>query len=231
MSSYLYNLGFSLTSADTAVGRFQQYDTARQNPSIANQSAAWFTYIGPNSLPPGFGDWFTPVSNPFNINDWGNPQGDSGSIDLEPLDFLAMRIFSTDSNVANYRVRVTGVFGRGTGEDMPYAADELQSPLVMSTQKQISTLPRAVIDVDGSSGPNWVAPLSDGSWVSWLGAVHPPADNSENDYTFNVGVSVYVLNAPQGNPNLYTFGIDPRMHVGTAARKRKRKHKHDEAAA
>jgi hypothetical protein len=227
-SSYLYNLGFSLNSSDTPVGRFQQYDTARPNPTIANQSAAWFTHTGPNSPPPGFGDWFTPVSNPLHAGDWGNPQSDSGSINLDPLDFLAIRVFTADPNVANYRVRVTGVFGRGTGDDLPYATDELQSPLVMSTQNQISTLPRAVIDVDGSSGPNWVAPLSDGSWVSWLGAVHPPADDSANDYTFNVGVSVYLLNAPQGNPTLYTFGIDPRMHVG-AAMERKRKHKHEAA--
>lgn len=221
MSIYLYNLAFSLNTSDTQAGRFQQYDSGLQNPNITNQSCAWFTAAS-SKLPQGFGDWFQQVSVALISNQWGSPQSDAGSLSLEPDDYLVMRVFSADANVANYRVRVTGVFGQGTSE-VADTDETLQSPLVMSTQATPSTYPRAVIDVDGSAAANWPTPIAaDGSWVNWLGAVHTPADLGANDYTLNVGVSVL-----SGN-SIYTFGTDPRMHVG-GAMKHRRKH-HEDAA-
>ena len=219
MSIYLYNLAFSLNSSDTRAGRFQQYNPTQPNPTIANQSCAWFTCVS-NTPPNGFGDWFQQVSNALNPNQWSNPQPDSNPLSLLPGDYLLMRVYSPDSNVGNYRVRVTGVFGQGTGAPPGDTAETLQSPLVMSTSITPSTYPRAVIDVDGSVASGWPTPIAaDGSWVSWLGAVHTTSDNGANDYTLNVGVSV--LNASA----IYTFGTDPRMHVGGMMQHRKH-HEH-----
>lgn len=219
MSIYLYNLAFSLTSSDTPAGRFQQYNSNLQGPTIANQSCAWFTCVAANP-PAGFGDWFQQVFTALNPNQWNNPQPDSNSLSLNPGDFLVMRVFSPDANAGNYRVRVTGVFGQGSSEVPADTEEILQSPLVMSTSVTPSTYPRAVIDVDGSSSSSWPTPITaDGSWVNWLGAVHTPSDRGANDYTLNVGVSV--LNGS----SLYTFGTDPRMRVGSGMMRRKH-HEH-----
>lgn len=221
MSIYLYNLAFSLDTTDTQAGRFQQYNSNLQSPTIANQSCAWFTCIS-NNPPAGFGDWFQQVSNALNPNQWQNPQPDSDCLALEPGDFLLMRVFSADANAASYRVRMTGVFGQGTSA-APTGTDEtLQSPLVMSTSTTPSTYPRAVIDVDGTAAANWPTPITaDASWVNWLGAVHTPSDLGANDYTLNVGVSV------SNGGSIYTFGTDPRMKVGPGMIH----HKHHEHAA
>ena len=221
MSIYLYNLAFSLNSTDTPAGRFQQYNSNLQSPTIANQSCAWFTCVS-NNPPSGFGDWFQQVFTALNSTQWGSPQPDSNCLPLEPGDFLAMRVFSPDANVGNYRVRVTGVFGQGSSEVPTDTEETLQSPLVMSTSTMPSTYPRAVIDVDGSLSSSWPTPITaDGSWVNWLGAVHTPSDEGANDYTLNVGVSV--LNGS----SIYTFGTDPRMRVGGMMQR----HKHREHAA
>jgi hypothetical protein len=213
MAVYLYNLIFSLSSTDTPFGRFQQYPTALPpNPSVLNMSSAWFTYKN-QGTPNDLGDYFTPVTTVLTPTDWGSHQPDTGSISLSPGDYLMMRVSSLDSGASAYRVRVTGVFGRGLGEVAEPATDDLQSPLVMSTPTSASSLPRAVVDVDttgGSTpGSSWPTPITaDTSWVNWLGAVHAPSDEAANDYTFNVGISVY------GAGSVYTFGKDPRMHVG-----------------
>jgi hypothetical protein len=163
------------------------------------------------------GDYFAPVATALTPTDWGSPQADSGSLQLSSGDYLMMRVSSSDSGASSYRLRFTGVFGRGLGQLAPAGADDLQSPLVMSTPTTVSTFPRAVIDVDsavgGTPGSSWPGPIAaDNSWVNWLGAVHAPSDHAANDYTFNVGASVY------GGGGLYTFGKDPRMHVGVGMR-------------
>jgi hypothetical protein len=219
VSIYLYNLAFSLNSTDTPAGRFQQYNSAIVNPTIATQSCAWFTFNS-DTPPSGLGDWFAPITTALNSGQWGNSQSDSNSLGLEPGDYLVMRVFSTDVNVAKYQVRVTGVFGQGTSEAPTGDEEALQSPLVMSTSTTPSTYPRAVIDVDGSTTSNWPAPIAaDGSWVNWLGAVHTPSDQGANVYTLNVGASV------ANGSSIYTFGTDPRMHVG-AGMKRRKHHEH-----
>lgn len=211
MSVYLYNLIFSLSGPNCNSGRFQPYNSAIANPTIYNQSSAWFKYI-PSGTPFNLGDYYAPVATSLTVTEWGTPQDDSGSLQLAVGDCLMMRVSSPDAGVGSYHVRFTGVFGRGLGQSAPPGADELQSPLVMSTPTSASSLPRTVIDVDvafGSTpGSSWPSPIPDSSWVNWLGAVHAPADKAANDYTFNVGVSVY------GGGVLYTFGKDPRMHVG-----------------
>jgi hypothetical protein len=217
MAVYLYNLLFSLTGSDLAIGRFTQYDSSILNPSISNQSCAWFTYQLAGT-PGGLGDWFTPVNVALNPANWGDSQPDSGSLSLEPGDFLMMRVASLDASAGGYLGRFTGVFGRGTSQEETGSLD-LQSPLLMSTPTAASIYPRAVIDVDGTAGSTWPAPVPDNSWVSWLGAVHTPANGAANDYTVNVGISLYAAN------NYYTFGRDPRLHVGGMVL-----HKRDRAA-
>lgn len=214
MAVYLYNVLFSLIGTDFPLGRFTQFNTALPNPTISNQSCAFFTYLNA-SIPSGFGDWYKPVTTALTPGEWGSCQADTNSLSLNPGDYLLTRVASLDSNAGSYLARFTGVFGRGTSQVVT-GGDDLQSPLQMSTASASNTNPRAVIDVDGSSGANWPAPIaSDNSWVNWLGAVHTPANDAANDYSLNVGVSVYV-----GGVN-YTFGRDPRLHVkGMAKRKR-----------
>ena len=208
MSVYLYNVAFSLNSSDTILGRFQQYNSSIGNPSIANQSSAWFEYMVAGT-PNGMGDYFQPITTALTATQWGNSSSDGNALSLNPGDYVIMRVFCNDANAANYRVRVTGVFGRGDSSLLT-GGNDLQSPLVMSTPTAPSTYPRAVIDVDGCSGSSWPGPITtDNSWVNWLGMVHATSDNEANDYSLNIGVSVYY------NGATYTFGKDPHMHVGT----------------
>lgn len=207
MSVYLYNVLFSLAGSDPTVGRFTQYSASNPNPTISTQSSAWFTYQLAGT-PFGLGDYYAPVGVALTPGNWGNPQPDSGGLQLNPGDCLMMRVASLDSNAGNYQVRFTGVFGRGTNQPLGAGAGDLQSPLLMNTPTTQSNYPRAVIDVDGTTGANWPAPLGDRSWVTWLGGVHAAPGGVANDYTVNVGASVYVGGA------YYTFGKDPRMHVG-----------------
>ena len=212
MAVYLYNLLFSLIGTDMNIGRFTPYSTPVPNPTITSLSCAWFTYE-PSGTPFNLGDYYTPVSTALGPGDWGNPQPDTGSLQLDPGDFLMMRVASLDPNAGNYLARFTGVFGRGTSQLLTPGSGDLQSPLQMNTPTVKSSYPRAVIDVDGSSGANWPGPIAaDKSWVTWLGAAHVAPNNAANDYTVNVGMSVYVA------PNYYTFGRDPRLHVGGMAK-------------
>ncbi|MGO9124643.1 MAG: hypothetical protein ACLP6G_07115 [Terriglobales bacterium] len=214
MAVYLYNVLFSLTGNDYTLGRFTQYNTAMPNPTILNQSCAWFTYLNAG-VPPGLGDWYTPIATALTPGNWGDCQADTGSLSLNPGDFLAMRVASLDANAGSYLARFTGVFGRGTSQ-LETGASDLQSPLQMNTASTQNANPRAVIDVDGTSGTNWPGPIAaDNSWVNWLGAAHAAPGGAANDYTLNVGASVYVGGA------YYTFGRDPRMHVGGMARSKR----------
>jgi len=218
MSVYLYNLIFSLTGSDCAVGRFQPYPAALPpSPTIANTSCAWFEY-NVTGTPPGLGAYYQVVTQALNSTQWANPQSDVTALGLEPGDHLMIRVASADSNVSHYQTRFTGVFGRGTSQTLAAGADDLQSPLVLSSASAPnSTLPRTVIDSDGSNGASWPAPIaSDGSWVLWLGEVIAAPNGDSNDYTLNVGASVYVNSSPPSTGNLFTFGKDPTMRVGGA---------------
>lgn len=214
MAVYLYNVLFSLTGTDFPLGRFTPFNTTVPNPTISTQSCAFFTYLNA-SIPSGFGDWYQAITTALTPTQWGSCQTDSSGLTLSPGDYLVTRVASLDANAGSYLLRFTGVFGRGTSSVVT-GGDDLQSPLQMSTASASNTNPRAVIDVDGSLGANWPAPIaSDNSWVNWLGAAHTPANDAANDYSFNVGVSVYFGGA------YYTFGRDPRLHVkGMAKRKR-----------
>lgn len=219
MSVYLYNMAFSLLGTDYGVGRFVPYNGSILNPTINSLSCAWFTYI-PGGTPGNLGDYYAAVNTALSPSQWGTPQGDLGSMQLSPGDYLMVRLYSLDPNAQNYQTRFTGVFGRGMGQTMPTGASELQSPLVMSTPTVASVFPRAVIDADASIGASWPGALSDGSWVNWLGMVHGAPGGAANDYTFNIGASVYVKANPPSTGNLFTFGHDPRMHVGGSMKKR-----------
>jgi len=213
MSVYLYNLLFSLSGANSAVGRFQPYNSTTPNPTILNQSAAWFAYLVAGT-PSGLGDYFATINQALNSSQWGNPQPDTSALTLNPGDYLIMRIATTDANVQNYQSRVTAVLARGSGSSLPAGASDLQSPLVMSTPTAPSALPRTVIDVDGSMPGSWPSALSDGSWANWLGMVHSAPNAAANTYTMNVGATVYVSSGAPAAGNLFTFGHDPKMQVG-----------------
>jgi hypothetical protein len=60
-----------------------------------------------------------------------------------------------------------------------------------------------------------------------LGKIVGAPNDAANDYTFNVGVSVYV----NSTGNVFTFGRDPRMHVTGVGLGHKHKHKHGHVAA
>jgi hypothetical protein len=216
MSVYLCNLIFSLYGSNVSVGQFQPYPSSLPpSPSISNVSSAWFEYLLSPDPPPGLGSYLQVVTQALNPSDWGNVQNDSTDLTLDPGDYLMIRISCADSNVNHYQTRMTGVFGRGSGQNLAPGGGNLQSPLVMSTPTAPSTFPRAVIDVDQSVAPSWPAPIAaDGSWVTWLGEVYVAPGGLENDYTLNLGASVYVNANPPSTGNLYTFGHDPRMHVG-----------------
>jgi hypothetical protein len=220
MAVYLYNLLFSLTGTDYTLGRFTQFDGTIVSPTILNQSCAWFTYLA-TGTPFGYGNYFRTVPNALTPSHWGSCQSDSGSLQMNPGDYLMMRVASLDASAAGYLTQFTAVFGRGTSQLLTPGPSDLQSPLVMNTPNAQSPYPRAVIDGDGTQGSNWPGPIpSDNSWVNWLGAVQAAPGGVANDYTINAGISVYT------SSNYYTFGRDPRLHVGGMV-----KRKHDDCAA
>jgi len=212
MAIYLYNLMFSLTGSNVNVGTFEPYPSPLPpSPNISNLSSAWFTA---NTTPPGAQAYFQILSQPLTASQWGSAQTDANDLNLNPGDYLMLRVFSQDANVSNYQLRFTGVFGRGTSQALAPGAGNLQSPLVMSSAAvPNNTFPRAVIDTDLSSATSWPGPLSDGSWSICLGQVVAAPGLAANDYTLNVGATVYVKLNPPAAGNLFTFGRDPRMHV------------------
>ena len=220
MAVYLYNLQFSLDGSDYAVGRFTPYNGLIVNPTIATLSSAWFTYQL-SGTPFNLGDYFSTVNSALNPSNWGSPQPDTNPLNLSPGDYVMMRVACLDQSAAGYRVRFTAILGRGTSQFLGAGANDLQTPFLMNTPSAQSSLPRAVVDIDGNQTSNWPPPIAtDNSWVNWFGAAHAPADNAANDYSLNVGVSVY------NNGTTYTFGKDPRLHVGGMV-----KRKHDDCAA
>jgi protein involved in polysaccharide export with SLBB domain len=226
MAIYLYNLEFSLTGSNVNVGNFEPYPTTPPpSPVIGNMSCAWFTASTPSL--PGAQPYYQPVTQALAAGNWTNPQTDANDITLDPGDVLLVRVFTQDANVSTYQARFTGVFGQGMSAPVTEASS-LQSPLVMSSASSPNNaFPRTVIDADGTTGPSWPAPLSDGSWVLCLGKIVGAPNDAANDYTFNVGVSVYV----NSTGNVFTFGRDPRMHVTGVGLGHKHKHKHGHVAA
>ena len=212
MAIYLYNLMFSLTGSNVNVGTFEPYPSSLPpTPIISNVSSAWFTA---SSAPPGAQAYFQVLSQPMTASQWGNVQSDANDLTLNPGDLLMVRVSSLDANVSNYQLRFTAVFGRGTSQALAPGAGNLQSPLVMSSAASPNnTFPRAVIDTDQSLATTWPAPLSDGSWSICLGQVVAAPGPAANDYTLNVGATVYVKSNSPAAGNLFTFGRDPRMHV------------------
>src|SRR5271170_1778486 len=114
MAIYLYNLMFSLTGSNVSVGSFEPYpSTPPPSPNIANMPSAWFTA---NSSPPGLQPYYQAMTQPLSSSLWGSPQIDANDLILDPGDYLMLRVFSQDSNVSNYLMRFTAVFGRGTSQ-------------------------------------------------------------------------------------------------------------------
>jgi hypothetical protein len=214
MAVYLYNLMFSLNGSNVNVGNFEPYPSPLPpSASILNVSCAWFPFSG-TGTPSGLQPYFQVMTQALTPSQWGASQNDANDLTLNPGDYLMLRVFTLDPNVSSYQMRFTGVFGRGTSQVLAPGAGNLQSPLVMSTPSTPNnTFPRAVIDIDGSVASSWPGPLNDGSWVSCLGRVVGAPGGAANDYTFNVGASVYVNANPPSAGNLFTFGRDPRMHV------------------
>jgi hypothetical protein len=199
MAVYLYNLGFSTSDSFGVAGDFEPYQTTQ---SGLGMSSVWMQYNVPNQLPPGVTDGLAPLGA-LNASQWTYVQGNTG-MNLKAGDYVILRFFPSGSN-PSCNLRATAVIGRGTSTPGP--ADTNNSAPFMS-----GTRPRPVIDTDNSQGANWPQPTgTDGAWTYCIGMVH----GNPADYTFNIGASVYITQAPQQG-TLMAFGQDPQMHVVTS---------------
>lgn len=203
MSIYVYNLQFSVANAQN--GMFTPYSASQ---SGLGYSSAWLFYNGTGTQPEVTD--YPSVMTALNASQWSLvPAQNQNALPLNsvqsgihPTDFVMVRIFPLET-LTNPSVRMTTVLGRGTNGQVS-STNMAQSPFLMGSNA------RPVIDFDNQppGNPNWIAPGTDGAWTFCLGGVH----GSGNDYSTNVGASVYV---PAGQPysGIYTFGHDPQLHV------------------
>ena len=201
MSVYLYNLGFSVSNQNAALGRFEPYATTQSGLA---QSSCWLSYNG-SGLPTGVGDNVAPLAA-LTASDWGFVQQDNSTMNASAGDYLIVRVFPVDSGLpTGVQLRLGVIFGRGISGPPPGpATTQLQTPLMMGTR------PRAVVDTGGAmiGNPGWpVATGTDGAWTYCVGMVH----GASNDYAFNTGVTTWV---PSGAYNgFFAYGHDPQLHV------------------
>jgi hypothetical protein len=193
MAVYLYNLGFTLANA--ANGNF--WDHLGSQTGLG-QSDTWFLYNG-SGLPTGVTDNVVALGA-LNSSDWTTMT--SAPSFVANADYVLMRIFNTDSPQPSMNLRLTAVMGHGTSTNNPVSSP-LQAPF------QFNNKARPVVDTDGSTGGNWPGPTgNDGAWTYCIGMIHGVI----NDYSCNVGATVYVSSGPYLGTSCY--GHDPQLHVG-----------------
>lgn len=193
MAVYLYNVGFTLANA--ANGNFWDHLGGQTG---LGQSDTWFVYNG-SGLPTGVSDNLVALGA-LNPSDW-NTMSSAPSF-VANADYVIMRIFNTDSPPPAMNLRLTAVMGHGTSTDTP-ASSPLQAPFLSNNKA------RPVVDTYASAGSNWPAPTgTDGAWTYCFGMIHGVI----NDYSCNVGASVYVATGPYAGISCY--GHDPQLHVG-----------------
>ena len=201
MSVYLYNLGFSVSNQNAALGRFEPYANTQ---SGLGQSSCWLSYNG-SGVPSGVSDSVAALAA-LTAGDWSFVQQDTSAMNASGGDYLIVRVFPVDSAMPpQTQLRLGVIFGRGiSGQPSGPASTQLQTPLVMGTR------PRAVVDTDSvlSGNPSWPNPTgTDGAWTYCVGMVH----GATNDYSFNTGATVWV---PSGaNQGFLAYGHDPQLHV------------------
>lgn len=216
MSIFVVNFGFSTQSGFPSAGNFQP-DNQNSNPLL--RSCVWLQYSGGAGV--NLNDTFYQFMTPLNSAQWTYVSGTGNVLQVYANDIVAVRVFNADGANLNDTLRLAAVFGQGSGADLTSPQTYLQSPLV------INNLPRTVldsIDINSYNPQNWSTPSSDGAWTYVVGYVH----GSDNQYTFNVGVSV-CFNPAVGSP-VYQYGHDPRMRVGMGL-DHKHKHHHDDDKA
>jgi hypothetical protein len=201
MAIYTYNLQFSLANAQN--GMFTPYNGSQSGLGV---SSVWIQYNGMGAQPAVY-DTPTVVA-PLAPSQWAllplaqqNPLNLNSVASGSPTDYIFVRVFPLET-LTSPQLRMTTVLGRGTSGPSP-SSTLAQSPFMMGANA------RPVIDFDNTAPtPNWVPVGTDGAWTFCLGGVHGNA----NDYSANVGVSVYV---PPGQTysGIYTFGHDPQLHV------------------
>jgi len=204
MAVYLYNLAFSVTSSDAQNGNFSTTSLAGFSKSLA-----WYSY-NQSGVPSGVIDGLAALGS-LNPSQWSFLQDGDTVLNVNsadpPTDFILVRLFNWEPSPPSpplpaMRGRVTAVFGHGAN-GTPSTRSSLQSPLVMG-----SALARPVVDFDASSNTTWPTQTAgQNEWIYCLGGIH----GGTNDYTFNVGASIYV---PTGSfANVYAYGHDPQLHV------------------
>jgi len=204
MSVYLYNLAFSVTNGDAQNGTFSNTG----QPGL-NKNNAWFLYTGPG-LPAGVVDNLAALGA-LTPSQWSFQQTGDTALNLNSAslasDYILIRVFNWEPtppspSLPAMKARVTAVFGKGTN-GVPAGPSTLQSPLLMGNSA------RPVVDFDGSTpNPNWPAQTAGANeWIYCLGGIH----GVDNDYTFNVGATVFV---PSGSfAGTYAYGRDPQLHI------------------
>lgn len=209
MAIYAYNLQFSLANSQS--GMFTPYNTGQ---SGLNVSSVWIQYNGQGTAPTVYD--YPSIMLPLNASQWQLvPQAQQSPLNVNsvaigstPTDYVLVRVFPLEAVTAP-QVRMTAVLGRGTNGPPSSSNNMFQSPFMMGSNA------RPVIDFDNTpSVPNWALPGPDGAWTFCLGGVH----GNGNDYSTNVGVSVYVPTG-QTYSGLYTFGHDPQLHVVMSGQK------------
>jgi hypothetical protein len=225
MAIYLYNLGFSINNYLN--GNFNS------DGSGVNASDAWFEWNG-QSNPQGLNvyqsgvqsigviaNWTALSSIPSTFNANGSPAGP---------DYVFVRIFNADGTPGDFLVCTTVVLGHGSDATSPITSD-LQSPFICNANDQAAPVLNAdTLTTAPGAAPQWPGPITDAnpinpnsSWTYCLGQINGPT----NDYSMNVGASVYVVGgAGPGQPPYYFYGIDPKMHVSGMGQQLKK----DEAA-
>jgi hypothetical protein len=220
MSAYLLNLIFANPgNASSATGLFNDYSATAP---VGAQSKAWYTIPAgwPNPGLPGPGQ----VNQLANLTTWGQsvaPIPDkpaSGQQDFGCLlgDSIYIRVAADSSwnPMPNNLDGLVAAFGRPNGNH--HDGDSIASPFGLGTrtgggQNSPSSYSALVTPANGVN-----APLSDNSWILYLGATYQNAPGRGGSrcpggkctYSFIVGAGFW-----QG-PNLYTYGHDPKIIVG-----------------
>jgi hypothetical protein len=205
---YLLNLGFSQDSGATGTGRFME-DTPT-NP-IFTRSRVWLKYQPATPPPPSWVvDNVQQLTQALDPTQFAFLQTTTSLLNMDPSDFLVVRMFPAPTVTTGGKLRCTVVFGRGSSVP-PSDSNLRQSPLQQLTSPM---MPRSVVDTDPLDTSKWPTALSDGSWAWCLGMIHPSTDaTKDSKYTFNAGAS---FAPPIGDPamnNLYLYGHDPEVHV------------------
>ena len=207
MAIYFLNLGISLGSSAFSNGNFNPYNSS--SPGLT-RSCAWYQF-DPSGTPPPLHDDCYLITQALSPTDWPPLGQDTSPLDLQPNDYVLMRVFPADSSVpAACRMRFTVVFGRGSSTPPTSTTTSLQSPLQIVQNGQATARP--VVDADNSLGTSWpLSPTNDNVWTYCLGMVHGVA----NTYSLNAGVTVYVPANPNTGAPAYlaVYGHDPTMKV------------------